>query len=117
MTGNVIRYNKVDPAIEGRVEELLAKMTLAEKVGQMVQTNPWWGRDLEEGIRSGTVGTLLSVTDVRDTNRYQRIAVEESRLGIPLIIGNDVIHGFRTVFPIPLAEASTWDPDLLERAA
>ena len=116
MDDNVVRYNTIDPAIEERVEALLAKMTLEEKVGQMVQLNPWAGLDLEGEIRSGGVGTLLSVVDVRDANRYQHIAVEESRLGIPLIIGNDVIHGYRTVFPIPLATSCTWDPPLLERA-
>jgi beta-glucosidase len=72
---------------------------------------------LEEQIRAGGIGSLLNLADVRLVNQYQRIAVEESRLGIPLIIGSDVIHGFRTIFPIPLAEACTWDPTLLEQAA
>src|SRR5438552_6145779 len=117
MDENVLRYDRVDPAIEARVDDLLGKMTLAEKVGQMVQESPWALPDIEAAIRGGRVGSLLGVTDVRQINGLQRIAVEESRLGIPLLAGNDVIHGYRTIFPIPLAEACTWDPALLERAA
>src|SRR4051794_987387 len=117
MNDKVPVYNRLDPAIEARVEELLGQMTLEEKVGQMVQLNPWAGVDLDAMIRSGDVGSTLSVLDVRDINRLQRIAVEESRLGIPLLIGNDIIHGYRTTFPIPLAEACSWDPDLLEQTA
>jgi beta-glucosidase len=73
--------------------------------------------DLEELIRAGRVGSIFGTADVALINRCRRAAVEGSRLGIPLIVGNDVIHGLRTVFPIPLAEASTWDPPLLEQAA
>ncbi len=105
-----------DP-IEARVEALLTRMTLAEKVGQMTQVVPQATPDLEPAIRAGDVGSLLGITDVRQINRLQRIAVEEARLGIPLLVGNDVIHGYRTIFPVPLAEACTWDPALLERAA
>lgn len=110
-------YNRLDPAVEARVDRLLAEMTLDEKVGQMVQYNPNAGLDLEEEIRSGRVGSMLSVEDVHHINRFQRVAVEKSRLHIPLLFGNDVIHGYRTVFPIPLAESCTWDPDLLEKSA
>src|SRR5437762_2387225 len=92
-------------------------MSLAEKVGQMIEECPWALPGVEDAIRAGGVGSLLGVTDVRQINRLQRLAVEESRLGIPLIVGNDVIHGYRTIFPIPLAEACTWDPPLLQRAA
>ena len=116
MNENVLRYDRLDPALERRVAELLGRMTLAEKVGQLVQGNVWVP-SFEEDIRSGAMGSVLGVTDVREINRLQRLAVEESRLGIPLLIGNDVIHGYRTIFPIPLAEACTWDPDLLRRAA
>ncbi len=111
------RFGQCDPRVKERVEKLLAQMTLEEKVGQMNQIHP---RDAEEGaalIRAGGVGSLLSITDVHEINRWQKIAVEESRLGIPLLIGNDVIHGYRTTFPIPLAEACTWDPALIEEAA
>ncbi|MBN2003786.1 MAG: glycoside hydrolase family 3 C-terminal domain-containing protein [Anaerolineae bacterium] len=92
-------------------------MTLEEKVGQMNQAGPRYKRDLDADIREGRVGTLLSFRDVRKINHFQRIAVEESRLHIPLIVGNDVIHGYRTIFPIPLAESCTWDPILVEHAA
>ena len=110
-------FTQTDAALEARVEDLLAQMTLEEKVGQMNQAGPAWKRDLEADIRAGRVGTLLSFRDVAQINHFQRIAVEKTRLGIPLITGNDVIHGYRTIFPIPLAESCTWDPELLERAA
>src|ERR1700730_9592610 len=112
-------YNKVDPAIEARVRELLGRMTLAEKVGQLVQVAPnqFEERDLADKIRAGGVGSIFGMPDVREINHYQKLAVEESRLGIPLIVGNDVIHGYRTVFPIPLAESCTWDVALVEQAA
>jgi beta-glucosidase len=144
LESDVLRYDQLDPEIETRVNALLAQMTLADKVGQLVQVAPfvmpdpdelrkqmeqaqtadqpfqitWRPRPaLEEQIRAGEIGSLLNLADVRLVNQYQRIAVEESRLGIPLLIGSDVIHGFRTIFPIPLAEACTWDPPLLEKAA
>lgn len=118
-TGKVYDFNRIDPEIEARVDDLLAKMTLEEKVGQMNQVSPHWGGggDLEADIRAGRVGSVLNVWSVEQINQLQRVAVEESRLGIPLITGTDVIHGYRTIFPIPLAESCTWDPDLLERAA
>lgn len=110
-------FTQTDPQIEARAEELLARMTLEEKVGQMVQATLAWRDDLETLIREGKVGSLLAVTDTHEINRMQKIAVEESRLGIPLIVGNDVIHGYRTIFPIPLAESCTWDPALVQAAA
>lgn len=112
-----LRFGAIDPAIEARVDELLARMTLAEKIGQMNQSDVNVLPDPAAAIRSGAMGSLLSIVDPATINHYQRIAVEESRLGIPLIVGNDVIHGYRTIFPIPLAESCTWDPALLERAA
>ena len=111
------RFTECDARTAERTAGLLARMTLEEKVGQMNQLDPRRGVELEAAIREGRVGSLLSITDVRQINRYQKIAVEESRLGIPLLVGNDVIHGYRTTFPIPLAESCTWDPDLVERAA
>lgn len=117
MNGEPLDYTHVDPEIEARVENLLNRMTLEEKVGQMNQVNVTGRGDLGAKIRDGQVGSLLNVWDVREINRLQRIAVKESRLGIPLIVGTDVIHGYRTIFPIPLAESCTWDPALLERAA
>ena len=125
------------------IEELLSEMTLTEKVGQLVLENAFapidWmevGRQrkladeqglpyeiplelsstIEERIRGGYVSGINSA-DLRINNRLQRIAVRESRLGIPLLVSQDVLHGFRTVFPIPLAEACSWNPDLIERAS
>jgi len=117
MADNHIQFNRCDPQVAARVEDLLARMKLEEKVGQMTQFTPRWADDIETLIREGRVGSLLGIADVPEINRLQKIAVQESRLGIPLIVGNDVIHGFRTTFPIPLAESCTWDPGLVERAA
>jgi len=112
------------PVLEKRVTELLQKMTLEEKIGQLVQysagqaTGPTSGRtDDKDMIRKGQVGSLFNVTGSRETNALQHIAVENSRLHIPLIFGLDVIHGFRTTFPIPLGLAATWEPELVEKAA
>ncbi len=117
MTRQPYRFTEFDEQVLTRAEELLQQMTLEEKVGQMNQVNTNWHDDLDDKIRKGHVGSMLNVGDVSTINRLQKIAVEESRLGIPLIIGTDVIHGYRTIFPIPLAESCTWDPDLLEKAA
>lgn len=113
-----------DPALDARVEDLLRKMTLEEKVGQLVQyssgqpTGPGTGRtDYEDMIAKGQIGALFNVATAKETNKWQRLAVEKSRLKIPLVFGLDVIHGFRTVFPVPLAMASTWDPPLVEQSA
>jgi beta-glucosidase len=113
-----------NPEIERRIATLLRRMTVEEKVGQLVQysagapTGPGTGRaDYREQIAKGQVGSFLSVTSAAETNALQRIAVEQSRLGIPLIFALDVIHGYRTVFPVPLGMASTWDTQLVEQAA
>src|SRR5215207_3948156 len=104
---------------DGRVEALLARMTLDEKVGQLNQLfyiSPLMKPEMvEPGIREGKIGSLLFVTDPATVNRFQKIAVEQSRLKIPLLFGFDVIHGFRTIFPVPLALASSWDTALVER--
>ena len=107
-----------------KLEAFLQKMTLEEKVGQLVQysagqpTGPGTGRtDYDDMIRKGEVGALFNITTARQVNAYQRVAVEQSRLHIPLLFGLDVIHGFRTEFPIPLGLASSWDPDLIEQTA
>ncbi len=112
-----LRFSTCDPQIKARADELLARMTLEEKVGQMVQVHLRWRPDVDDYIRRGQIGSLLGLTDVREINRVQRIAVQETRLGIPLIVGNDVIHGYRTIFPIPLAQSCTWNPELVEQAA
>ena len=112
------------PDTERRVEALLKQMSLEEKVGQLNQysygtpTGPSVGRSaVEESIRKGEVGSFLNVIDPALSNRLQRIAMEESRLKIPLIFGLDVIHGYRTTFPIPLALSATWDANLVERVS
>jgi beta-glucosidase len=106
--------------IKTSIDELLAKMTLAEKIGQMVQiahSSDAIPEDLKQKIREGRIGSMLN-TIVPEVNReIQRIAVEESRLGIPLLMGRDVIHGYRTIFPIPLAQAATWEPELAKACA
>lgn len=102
--------------IEKKIDELLARMNLEEKIGQMVQYSCRDTEDLKRLIAEGKVGSLLNVRGSEKANALQKLAVEKSRLGIPLILGNDVIHGYRTIFPIPLGEASTWDPELIEKA-
>lgn len=103
--------------IEKRVEELLRQMTLQEKVGQLTQIFflPMMNTAADERVRKGEIGSFLFVTDPAVINRLQRIAVQESRLKIPILFGFDVIHGFRTVFPVPLALASSFDPALIEK--
>jgi beta-glucosidase len=103
------------------VESLLSRMTLTEKAGQMSQL-PWPYRRSEPGpladeVRAGRVGSLLNVPTLEHRNALQKIAVEGSRLGIPLLFGRDVIHGYRTVFPIPLGLSASFDPTLVEAAA
>ncbi len=99
--------------IEEKINTLLRQMTLNEKIGQMNQlsgTNEY----NEEMIRKGAVGSFLNVSDVDDAKRYQKLAVEETRLGIPLVMARDVIHGFKTLFPIPLAQSCSWNEGLIE---
>ena len=108
-----------EDAIEARVAELIPRMTLREKIGQMVQTNAPGGipEDLRAAVGAGDIGSMLNVVDVDVANELQRIATEQSRLGIPLLLARDVIHGFRTVLPIPLGQAASWNPELVERGA
>jgi len=110
-------------AVAERVETLLSEMTVAEKVGQLNQRSVSFltgsddsGSDLERAIAEGAVGSVLNADGLETKRRLQERAVEESRLGIPLLMAYDVIHGYRTVFPTPLAQAATWEPDLAERA-
>src|SRR5712691_4747265 len=113
-----------DPRLDAKVEALLRKMTLEEKVGQLAQysagqpTGPGTGRtDYEDMIAKGQIGALLNIATAKDTNALQRIAVEKSRLHVPIVFGLDVVNGFRTEFPIPLGLASTWDTSLVEQVA
>lgn len=107
-------------SIEQRVNELIEQMTLTEKVGQMSQleaSEVYAPQYLADGLRAGRIGSVLNVVDVHAVNELQRIAVEESRLGIPLLVGRDVIHGFKTIMPIPLGQAASWNPDLVREGA
>ena len=114
--------------LDKKVTSLLKKMTLEEKVGQLNQYNGFWdvtgpapvGGTAEqkyENIKKGLVGSMLTVRGVKEVKAVQKIAVEQTRLGIPLIIGFDVIHGYKTLSPIPLAEAASWDLKAIEKSA
>ncbi|WP_111308712.1 beta-glucosidase BglX [Confluentibacter sediminis] len=115
-------------SIDSKVAELLSKMTLEEKIGQMNQYNGFWdvtGPKPSDGdaakkyehLKKGYVGSMLNVRGVKEVRAVQKIAVEETRLGIPLIIGFDVIHGYETLSPIPLAEAASWDLEAIKKSA
>lgn len=118
----------VRPEVESKIDALLSKMTLAEKVGQMNQYNGVYDatgpmaeaydpNEKFEKIASGKVGSMLNVLGTKDTYEAQKIAVEESRLGIPLIFGYDVIHGYKTMLPIPVADTSSWDLEVIKKGA
>ncbi|MEM1181913.1 MAG: glycoside hydrolase family 3 N-terminal domain-containing protein, partial [Acidobacteriota bacterium] len=111
---------------EEKIDALMAAMTLAEKVGQLNQysasfdvTGPITtaNKDRRERLASGGVGSMLNVTGAEATRQVQEIVVEQSRLGIPMIFAYDVVHGYKTMFPIPLAEAASWNLDAIERSA
>ena len=101
--------------IDRKVDELLSQMTLREKVGQMNQLSG--GAWLVDQAAKGEVGSILNCVDPAEINAVQKAAVEESRLGIPILVSRDVIHGFRTIFPIPLGQAATFDPAIVEQGA
>lgn len=113
---------------EERIDLLMKQMTLEEKVGQMNQYNGFWevtgpvpkGGNAEvkyEHLRKGWVGSMLNIRGVKEVRAVQKIAVEDTRLGIPLIIGFDLIHGYKTLSPIPLAEAASWDMEAIKKSA
>ncbi|WP_245838558.1 glycoside hydrolase family 3 N-terminal domain-containing protein [Natronoarchaeum philippinense] len=110
--------------IDRKVESLLEEMTLDEKVGQLNQYNGSEQTgpavedvDVEAEIRDGRVGSILNASGLESHVEYQQLAVEESRLGIPLLFGYDVVHGYETLFPIPLGEAASWNPGAAKEAA
>ncbi|MDX8337564.1 glycoside hydrolase family 3 N-terminal domain-containing protein [Draconibacterium sp. IB214405] len=110
--------HNADP-VEEKINSMLSGMTLEEKIGQMQQVNDGFFGDDEatkQAIREGKVGSFLNMVDAKRVAEFQRVALEESKHGIPLLFGRDVIHGFRTIFPIPLGMASSWEPDLAEKA-
>ncbi|MFC5861325.1 beta-glucosidase BglX [Acidicapsa dinghuensis] len=113
-----------DKALNAKVEALLKQMTLEEKIGQTVQysagfaTGPAASKlSYAELTERGAIGSMLNVIGAEETNRYQHIAMEKSRLHIPLLFGHDVIHGEHTIFPVPLGLAASWDPRLIEGVA
>lgn len=103
-----------DDAIDRRVEALLQRMTVAEKVGQLTQIGDP-EKITDERIRNGEIGALLDMTDPAQLRHVQEVAVQQSRLHIPLLLGFDAINGFRTLYPVEIAQAATWDPALVER--
>lgn len=108
---------KNDP-VEKKIDKLISRMTLEEKIGQMNQINSFESIEtMIEFVKKGSIGSIINEIDPVKINTLQRIAVEESRLGIPLLIGRDVIHGFKTIFPIPLGQAATFDPELVKIGA
>jgi beta-glucosidase len=107
-----------DGEVEKRVEGLLSKMTLEEKIGQMNQISSYGNlEEMSRLIKKGEVGSILNEIDPVRVNALQRLAMEESRLGIPLLIARDVIHGFKTIFPIPLGQAASFNPQIAEDGA
>lgn len=112
-----------DVDIESRIDAILQNMTLDEKIGQTAMRGTSsrdegsLSNELIEAVRSGRIGTMLNVTDRDIMDELQRIAVEESAHGIPIIFSRDVIHGYKTIFPIPLGLAATWNPDIVEEGA
>lgn len=119
------KFFSSDPVIEHRVDSVLKLMTLAEKIGQLNQltgdgevTGPvTLAVSYQDAIKRGEVGSMLNVNGAAYTQKIQKIAVEESRLGIPLIFGYDVIHGYKTIFPVPLGEAASFDLEAIEQSA
>jgi len=122
-----VQADNLDHKIEQKVDSVLALMTLAEKIGQMNQYNGSWDvtgpasgvndKEKETRLKNGGVGSMLNVLSVKATREAQKTVMENSRLKIPLIIGYDVIHGYKTIFPIPLGESASWDLDIIKKSA
>ena len=117
-------YKNPKISINARIADLLSRMTIQEKAGQLNQLNGgvFTGPALKDAgqqgkvqmVRDGKIGSFLNVTGAKETRNIQEVAVKESRLGIPLLFAFDVIHGYKTIFPIPLAEACSWDLKQIE---
>ena len=123
LSGNILAQGK-DPKMDKFINDLISKMTLEEKIGQLnlpssgdITTGQAKSSNIAEKIKKGQVGGLFNIKGVEKIKEVQRIAVEQSRLKIPLIFGMDVIHGYETVFPIPLGMAATWDMAAVEQSA
>ena len=122
-TGRWVSYSG-DRLVERRVDSVLKLMTLEEKIGQMTQfsanwsiTGPVMSDDFKPYLEKGLIGSIFNATSVEGIRRMQQIAVDSTRLGIPILFGQDVIHGYKTIFPIPLAEACSWDLEMMRRTA
>lgn len=125
---NKKEVKKTNNAIAQKVDSVLSLMTLKEKIGQMNQYNGFWdvtgpapkngnAEEKYKQLKAGLIGSMLNVTGVKNVRALQKIAVEQTRLHIPLIIGFDVIHGFKTLSPIPLAESASWDLEAIKKSA
>ena len=110
------RSNEQDLDKDTDILSRVSRMTLQEKIGKMSQLNNDSAK-LKASIKEGLVGSVLNEVDLESINQLQRIATQESRLGIPLLIGRDVIHGFNTIFPIPLGQAASWSADVVKHCA
>lgn len=113
-----------NPQVEARVDSLLRLMTLEEKIGQMTQfsanwsiTGPVMSDDFKPYLEKGLIGSIFNATSVEGIRTFQQYAVDSTRLGIPIIFGQDVIHGYKTIFPMPMAEACSWDLEMIRRTA
>lgn len=102
---------------EKRIDKLLSQMTLEEKIGQLNQVTHYTTEQMFPEVAAGNIGSILNLSDPVEINKLQRVAVEESRLGIPLVFARDVIHGFKTIFPIPLGQAASFNPEIVEKGA
>ncbi|MCH4155474.1 MAG: beta-glucosidase BglX [Muribaculaceae bacterium] len=114
-------YKDSKAPIEQRVEDLLSQMTMEEKLGQLSQINsfndPKWNVVLYQNIKDGKIGSIINEVNGKRIDSLQRMAVKQSRLGIPVLFGRDVIHGYKTIFPIPLGQAATFDPEVIAAGA
>lgn len=116
-----VAYKNPGLPVETRVQDLLGRMTLDEKIGQLNQRSYWespQSLEIFSGyIAEGSIGSLLNTTDAETVDKLQRVAMQQSRLGIPVLMSRDVIHGYKTIFPIPLGQAATFDDEIVELGA